>query len=64
MAAHDDTTLSVHHDLSTVGGLTQANFADMLDWWSSQLGVMRTFFRENDPARPTPAAAPTTVASN
>lgn len=57
MAAHPDTTLSVHHDVSTIGGLTKANFADTVEWWASQLNEMRTFFRENDPAKPTAARA-------
>ena len=67
MAAHPDTTLSLQHDVSTVGGLTPANFKDLLDWWQMQLGEARDFFRANDPDKSdgkleTPVAAvPATV---
>lgn len=52
MAAHPDKTLSLQYDMSTIGGVNAANFADALDWWAYQLGVARTFFRENAPAQP------------
>jgi Putative bacterial sensory transduction regulator len=35
------------YDVSTIGGLTKVNFADVIDWWSVSLGNLKTFFEEN-----------------
>jgi Putative bacterial sensory transduction regulator len=35
------------YDVSTIGGLTKVNFADVVDWWSVTLGNLKTFFEEN-----------------
>jgi Putative bacterial sensory transduction regulator len=40
------------YDVTTVGGLTNANFASMIDWWSITLGNLKTFFDENLPPKP------------
>jgi hypothetical protein len=47
-------------DVSTVGGLNAANFADVLDWWSSQLNALGAFFKKelnlpDAPAKDAPA---------
>lgn len=41
----DDQQMAVAYDLATVGGLNQRNFADVLDWWSSQLDELAKFFK-------------------
>jgi len=46
MAARDDGTLSLSYDVTTVGGLTRANFADVLDWWAVMLAQASSFFSE------------------
>lgn len=40
-----DGRLVGSYDVGTIGGLTERNFADVLDWWGSQLGEMADFFR-------------------
>ena len=37
----------VEYDVTTAGGLTQANFADVIDWWATTLGNLSKFFAEN-----------------
>jgi hypothetical protein len=32
------------YDMTTVGGLTQDNFADVVDWWDTLLGGLSDFF--------------------
>ena len=39
------------YDVTTAGGLTSANFADVVDWWSVTLGNLKTFFQENPPPK-------------
>lgn len=39
-----DKSLMMTYDLTTVGGLTQVNFADAVDWWQAMLGQARVFF--------------------
>jgi hypothetical protein len=39
------------YDVTTAGGLTKANFADVIDWWSVTLGNLKTFFAENPPPK-------------
>jgi len=46
MAALDDGSLRVSYDVSTIGGINQANFADDLDWWQTMLGELATFFKK------------------
>lgn len=47
MSVADDHTLAVGYDVTTVGGLNGENFADVIDWWSSLLGEVGKFFKEN-----------------
>lgn len=47
MAAMDDGTLRVSYDVSTMGGLTAANFTDVVDWWRTMLGELNIFFKDN-----------------
>jgi hypothetical protein len=42
-----DQTLSIGYDVTTIGGLNQVNFADVVDWWDTMLGQARTFFKEH-----------------
>ncbi|MCZ8170988.1 MAG: YbjN domain-containing protein [Novosphingobium sp.] len=44
MAFNKDKTLSVTYDVTTVGGINKANFADVIEWWSIILGDLRVFF--------------------
>ena len=44
-AVKPDGRLVVAYDLATIGGLNERNFADVLDWWKSQLGELADFFR-------------------
>ncbi|MFC3594341.1 YbjN domain-containing protein [Novosphingobium piscinae] len=39
-----DKSLMLTYDVTTIGGLTQVNFADVVDWWQTMLGQARTFF--------------------
>ncbi len=41
----------VDYDVTTAGGLTKANFADVIDWWSVTLGNLKTFFADNPPPK-------------
>lgn len=50
-----DGRLVGSYDLGTIGGLTERNFADVLDWWGSQLGEMADFFRAE--LQPGPSAS-------
>lgn len=47
----------VSYDLSTIGGVNQRNFGDVLEWWTSLIGGMDKFFAEDKPAAATPAPA-------
>jgi hypothetical protein len=54
-AVKPDGRMVVAYDLATIGGVTERNFADVLDWWKSQLGELADFFqRELPPAAPAP----------
>ncbi len=44
-----DGDLVEHVDMSTVGGVTQANFADMVDWYVQMDARLTTFLREKAP---------------
>jgi hypothetical protein len=46
MSVDDDKSLAVSMDVSTLGGLNQKNFADVIDWWSVMLGELAKFFKE------------------
>lgn len=39
-----DKSLMLTYDVTTIGGLNQVNFADVVDWWQTMLGQARTFF--------------------
>ncbi|MBC2666262.1 YbjN domain-containing protein [Novosphingobium flavum] len=39
-----DKSLSITYDVTTVGGLTEVNFGDVVDWWQTMLGQARVFF--------------------
>jgi hypothetical protein len=41
-----DGTISLSYDVTTVGGISQVNFADIIGWWDAMLGQARTFFNE------------------
>lgn len=52
----EDGSLTIAYDVSTVGGLNRANFADVIDWWAGRLGRAKTFF-DAHPAKPAGAGA-------
>jgi hypothetical protein len=41
---------TVAYDVATIGGLTSANFADVLAWWNSQLDELSDFFEAEIPS--------------
>ncbi|WP_294103884.1 YbjN domain-containing protein [Sphingomonas sp.] len=55
MAVRDDGTIILSYDVSTIGGLTKANFADVISWWSTILGEASKFFDSNSKDAPAPA---------
>lgn len=60
MAIKDSGSIEVSHDVATIGGLTQKNFADECDWWQTMLGELSQFFAAHpipDPAKPVPTPA-------
>ena len=46
MAVNDNGTMAFTYDVTTVGGVNRANFADVVDWWQVMLGKVRGFFTE------------------
>jgi hypothetical protein len=46
MAVNENGSLAFSYDVTTVGGLTKANFADVVDWWQVMLGQLRGYFSE------------------
>jgi hypothetical protein len=46
MAVNDDGSLAFTYDVTTVGGLNRKNFADVVDWWQTMLGLVNKFFKE------------------
>ncbi|MBX9858481.1 MAG: YbjN domain-containing protein [Sphingomonas sp.] len=54
MAVRDDGTILLSYDVSTIGGLTKANFADVVSWWSTILGEASKFFDRNSKDAPAP----------
>lgn len=44
MAVNENGSLAFSYDVTTVGGLTKANFADVVDWWQVMLGQLRGYF--------------------
>jgi hypothetical protein len=47
MAVNDNGTLAFSYDVTTVGGLNKANFADVVDWWQTMLGQASKFFKDH-----------------
>jgi len=47
MSVWDDHSLALAYDVTTVGGLNQKNFADVIDWWAVMLGEAAKFFKDN-----------------
>jgi len=45
MAVAKDDGLSVSYDVTTLGGLTPENFADVIDWWAVMLGELNAYFK-------------------
>lgn len=42
----EDKSLMFTYDVTTLGGLNQKNFADVVDWWATILGELNRFFKE------------------
>lgn len=47
LAVTDSGELAATYDITTRGGLTQANFADVIDWWGVMLGELSQFFKND-----------------
>lgn len=41
-----DGKMELRYDVSTIGGLNAANFADVVDWWATMLGGFGQFLSE------------------
>ena len=41
-----DGEMDFTYDVATIGGVNAANFADILDWWTSQLDELGKFFKK------------------
>jgi len=54
-SVRSDGQFGVAYDVATIGGVNAANFADVLDWWNSQLNTLAKFFKEEIPAPAPPA---------
>jgi hypothetical protein len=52
MAVDDQKILSVNYDLSTIGGINQKNFADVIEWWAFMLNELHKFFDEHPEQKP------------
>lgn len=48
----DDGRFVVAYDVATIGGVTERNFADVLDWWQSMLGELGEFFQKELDLKP------------
>jgi hypothetical protein len=42
-----DGSVAISYDVTTVGGINQDNFADVIDWWASIMGQARKFFDQH-----------------
>lgn len=51
MSVKDDGRLVLAYDVATIGGLTERNFADVLDWWTSMLDEAAKYFEAELPAK-------------
>lgn len=52
IAIDDEGDLALHLDVATVGKLTKANFADLLDWWSVMSDDLDDFLGKEEAAQP------------
>ncbi|MET4897466.1 YbjN domain-containing protein [Sphingomonadaceae bacterium jetA1] len=52
LALTKDGDLRLSYDVTTIGGLTRANFADVVDWWATMMGTLDTFIAANPPVEP------------
>jgi hypothetical protein len=48
----EDGRFVVAYDVATIGGVTDRNFADILDWWQSMLGELGEFFQKELDLKP------------
>lgn len=46
LSANDKKELVLRYDLSTVGGLTKANFTDAVEWWATMLDGFNQFVKD------------------
>lgn len=46
MSVLSDGRLRAAMDVATIGGMNQANFADVVDWWNSMASEMDAFFKQ------------------
>ena len=56
-SVRDSGEIAFAYDVPTIGGVNDANFADVLDWWTSELNELGKFFKkELNLPDPAPAA--------
>ncbi|NIJ18586.1 hypothetical protein FHS95_000255 [Sphingomonas naasensis] len=48
----EDGDIGMHLDVATVGKLTKANFADVIDWWSVMSSDLDDFLAKEEEAQP------------
>jgi hypothetical protein len=49
MSVTPEGKLRAAYDLSTIGGITPANFADVMDWWQTMSNELDKFFKAQTP---------------
>lgn len=49
MSVNDKKALYLRYDVTTVGGLSGENFADIVNWWAVMLGEFDNFEKANKP---------------
>lgn len=47
LSLDSDGNLNLRYDVTTIGGLNQANFAEVVDWWTVVLGNVANYIDEN-----------------
>jgi hypothetical protein len=58
MSLDKDGDIEFRYDVTTMGGLTQKNFGDVVDWWATMLGELGKFFDANPGAEAKAPAKP------
>lgn len=56
-SVNDRREFVVSYDVSTIGGINKANFADTIEWWTSMLSELKDFWKAHPSAPETPGNA-------